>query len=335
MKCKISVIIPVYNTEAYIGRCLNSVIQQTFKDYEIIVVDDGSTDKSRNIINDIIAENKDVVINYIYQENAGQAAARNAGIDRAEGEYISFLDSDDYIDKFMFEELYKEAKISNADIIVSDLKCVYDDSEYMYVFKNFREWSNNNIINYIVSNAGPCGKLVRTSIIKDNALYFPTGIFYEDLAVVPSYALYASKIIYVPKTYYNYLQRANSTMNQTKYNPRLENIFDALVNLRNEFIKAGKADTYKEELEYIYIYHLLYGGCTRFMPYEDVRAKNNIIKIIDKIKKEFPDFKNNIYFKKREFKFRLLCNLLYSKKLSLAKKLADNMMKKKRVAWKK
>ena len=328
MKCKISVIIPVYNTKKYIARCLNSIISQTFKDFEIIVIDDGSTDNSKNIIKDIMTKHTDVAINYIYQKNAGQAAARNLGISKAKGEYISFVDSDDYLDDTMFEALYKEAVKSNADIVVNAYRNVYEDNEYTFVSKNFKFWSEDNAVNYMVSNAAPWGKLIKTSILQDNHLDFPSGIYYEDVAIVPAYALYVNKISYVAEPHYNYLQRVGSVMNQTAYNKKFEDIFAALNNLKTEFDKAGKFETYKKELEYIYINHLLCAASQRFLLYDNLKeAKENVYKISDIMKENFPDCKKNIYFKNIARKTRLLGKFVYNKQLRLAKVVLKSMLK--------
>ena len=325
MKCKISVIIPVYNTEEYILRWLNSIVSQTFKDYEIIIIDDGSKDKSSDIIKEFIKSHQDIAVNYIYQENAGQAAARNEGLKHAEGEYICFIDSDDYVDDEMFEALYSEAINVSADIVVCDMKFAYDDGTTKY-FKNISDLSQDNTRNYIISNAGPCAKIIKSDIIKENGLYFPQGIIYEDLAVVPAYGIYANKVAYVPKPYYNYFQRINSTMNQTSYNPKFENIFKALDNLKNEFVKSGKADMYKEELEYLYIEHLLRDTSFRILPYIDNPTVLDVShKIVDTMKYNYPNYKKNIYFKNHKFKYRFVTNLLYQNKIKLLKYTAKGV----------
>lgn len=318
MKCKISVIIPVYNTEEYILRCLNSIVSQTFKDYEIIIIDDGSKDKSSDIIKEFIKSHQDIAVNYIYQENAGQAAARNLGIYKAQGEYICFIDSDDYIEPDMLEVLYSQAAVSNADIVVCNIKMVYEDGIYNTI-SHFSNWSDNSIKNYILSNAGPCAKIIKTRIIEDNNLHFLQGIIYEDLAVVPAYGLYANKIEHVEKALYDYFQRNNSTMNQPKYNKKFEHIFISLENLTNIFKNENAYDKYIDEIEYLYIEHLLHAACLRFLPFKE--GEKNIDRIIEIMKNNWPHFSKNKYFKKCSIKYRIICNLFYKKRLKLLKKL--------------
>lgn len=120
---KISVIVPVYNTEKYIEKCLQSIINQTIQDFEIIVVDDGSTDNSANIIKEIIENNKNIQIKYYKKENGGLSDARNYGVKFATGKYISFIDSDDYIEKNLFESLEKYIN-DNIDLIKFKMQTV-------------------------------------------------------------------------------------------------------------------------------------------------------------------------------------------------------------------
>ena len=131
---KISVIIPVYNVEQYLRECLESVINQTLSELEIICINDGSTDSSLDILREY--EQKDNRIIVINKDNEGQAAARNIGISMAKGEYIGFLDSDDYIDSNFYEKLYNAAKKYKADIACTNLYR-FSDSKRYYLIKYF------------------------------------------------------------------------------------------------------------------------------------------------------------------------------------------------------
>ena len=117
---KLSVIIPVYNTKNYIKECLDSVLNQTLEEIEIIVVDDGSTDGSADIIKEY-AQNHPQKIKAFFKENGGQATARNLALQKSNGEYLGFVDSDDWIDSDMYEKMYKTAKEENADIVICDM----------------------------------------------------------------------------------------------------------------------------------------------------------------------------------------------------------------------
>ncbi|MGL5050852.1 MAG: glycosyltransferase family 2 protein [Fusobacteriaceae bacterium] len=118
MEIKVSIIVPAYNVEKYIKRCLDSLINQTLKEIEIIVINDGSTDFTGNIVKDFLK--KDNRIKYIEQENRGLAGARNRGLKEAQGKYINHLDGDDYIDKNYYEDMFRHAEESNLDVVVSN-----------------------------------------------------------------------------------------------------------------------------------------------------------------------------------------------------------------------
>ena len=122
---KISIIVPVYNVERYLGKCINSILNQTFADFELILVDDGSTDRSGYICDDY--KKKDNRIKVIHKENGGLSSARNAGLDIAKEKYIGFVDSDDFINKNMYEFLYKDIKVNNSDIAICDYEEVYEN----------------------------------------------------------------------------------------------------------------------------------------------------------------------------------------------------------------
>ena len=123
---KVSIIVPVYNVEKYIEKCLKSLVNQTLKDIEIIIVNDGTKDNSQRIV-DKYTKKYDFVKSYI-KENGGLSSARNYGLKYANGEYIAFVDSDDYVDKDMYEIMYNKAKSNDFDVVVCNLKYIYDSS---------------------------------------------------------------------------------------------------------------------------------------------------------------------------------------------------------------
>ena len=147
---KVSVIVPVYNVEKYITKCLNSLVKQTLKDIEIIVVNDGSPDNSQAIIDKFVKKYPKKVKSYI-KKNGGLSDARNYGIEKATGEYIAFVDSDDYVEHNMYKEMYEKAKEHDFDIVVCDLKYIY---ELSFNVKNKVELEiiirNLNKLEYIV-----------------------------------------------------------------------------------------------------------------------------------------------------------------------------------------
>lgn len=165
------------------------------------------------------------------------------------------------------------------------------------------------IKNYIVSIAGPCSKLVRTNIIRDNNLYFPENIIYEDLAVVPTWAIFAGKIAYIEKAYYYYYVGNSSTMRQQTYSPKLKTIFKAMEHLENLFKQKGVYEDYFQELEYLYIEHLLYAGTGRFINYEE--AADDIEKVHEVMEKKFPNWKKNRYYLTKSYLYKFRCRMFF------------------------
>lgn len=313
MNKKVSIIVPVYNTEKYLRKCLDSLVNQTLEDIDIIIVNDGSTDKSEDIINEYIEKYNDK-ITYIKQENMGQAKARNKAIEQANGEYLSFVDSDDFVDLDMYKIMYEKAKKEDLDVVICDFNMVYEKGKILNR-SNYKELSNDNVINYILAIPGPCAKIYKTKIWKENNIKFPEGIIYEDLAIIPCLGAYISKVENVNIPLYNYLQRDASTMNAIKYDKKLENIFPALENMKNEFVKSGTYKKYKEEIEYIYIMHLLHSASLRFLSFDE--GIDSVHKIIDIMKKDYSNFRKNKYYKKYNLKYKIVCELIMRKQLKL------------------
>lgn len=303
---KVSVIVPVYNGEKYIKSCLDSIIENNLKDIEIIVINDGSTDSTSQILEEY--KTKYDIIKVIQKENEGQGSARNIGIDLAKGEFITFVDADDEIHNNMFSKMYEKLQNEQADICVCDYFEI--DKENKIIKKAIPQKTEDIKRDYIVSIAGPCNKLIRTEILKKNSLYFPKTGIYEDIAIVPLIATYANKITYLEEPLYYYYIRQGSTMRQTHFNTKLLSIYDVLDILEKGFKKQGAIEQYKEELEFIYIKHLLYAGNGRFLEYKE--GKQEVKKIANIMKLKYPNWRKNKYYKKQSKIFKLNCNIFYS-----------------------
>ncbi len=212
---KVSVIIPVYNTEKYLFKCLMSVVQQTLKEIEIIIVNDGSTDNSNKIIKNF-ADN-DSRIKVIKQKNQKQGAARNSGIKAAIGEYIGFIDSDDYIDPDFFEKLYLEASKNDADIAcVNILKHKGEYKKYNVKYaKKLRAVEINKKIKLCSDKKGRffycMNKIYKTSVLKGNKIFFPENCLHEDVPFAIKVIYFSKRIISLPDIAYHYVQRPDST----------------------------------------------------------------------------------------------------------------------------
>ena len=220
----VSIIVPIYNVEKYIYRCINSIIEQTYKKLEIILVDDGSPDKSPQICDEY--KEKDDRIIVIHKKNGGLSDARNEGLKVATGDYILFLDSDDEIIKTAIEELIKIIKKESPDIICFNFKEIIEESKQIYK-NNFYSSSctkDISILSYeeaISDNINrrriryeACSKLYRNEIAKK--IKFPEGMFAEDLAVFYKFLKLSNKIIHYDNQLYIYYRRLDSIMGSKK-----------------------------------------------------------------------------------------------------------------------
>lgn len=215
---RVSVIVPVYNAENYIERCLYYLISQTIKDIEIIIVNDGSTDNTITIVEKIAK--KDGRIKILEQENKLQGSARNKGLSIAKGEYIGFCDADDYIDYEYYEKLYKAAKKYDADIALAENVRV-SKTKYKPRLNITKEEVFVDILDKFNAcnqkkNECPTNKIYRASYLLENNILFPEGVYCEDKLFSIKSVYYSNKIVTVPNVHYYYWENPNSTVNSKK-----------------------------------------------------------------------------------------------------------------------
>ena len=220
---KFSIIIPVYNVEKYLKKCLESVFNQTYKDYEVIVVNDGTKDKSMKIVDKY-------EVTTIYQENQGLSAARNTGVRYAKGEYILFLDSDDYIAKCLLEKI-NYSLVNNPDIVRFQIREVYESTNEK---KDFQEeaFTNKNGVEafkrickyHFVENAWAYA--IKKKYFIDNNYEFKKGTIHEDFGLIPLVIMKSKKVNSISYIGYNYLQREGSIMSQNDYEKTKKKVSD-------------------------------------------------------------------------------------------------------------
>lgn len=250
---KVSVIIPAYNAESYIDKAIESLMNQTFKNIEIIVVNDGSTDKTKEVLE------KFNQIKVITQLNKGSSQARKVGYEISSGEYIIFLDSDDFIDLDYIEKMYKQIVISNADICISDIVYLESNSKNL-IFENVEEREESeNVIKKLLSGKlsfSMSNKLYKKKCIKSS--FFDFELRYGEDTYSLLNIIDNSKIItkLKDKSYYYYVKNANSLMN-SKVVP-IENYELGYKKLKENFL-IGRYDEYIYSFKYSYLYsHIKY-----------------------------------------------------------------------------
>lgn len=209
---KVSVIVPVYNVEKYLRKCLGSLVSQTLQDIEIIVVDDGSGDHSQEII-DEFSEKYPEKIRSFTKENGGLSDARNYGLDRATGEFIGFVDSDDYVTATMFGEMYDLAKKYNAEMVVCNLQKVDEQgnvTQKLTQIPNMPEVIDlrNNFSVFSDLSYFACNKIFRKELFED--VRFKKAIHFEDIQLIPQLLLKCTTIAQTQNYHYQYLERTDS-----------------------------------------------------------------------------------------------------------------------------
>ena len=294
---KISVIVPVYNVEKYIRKCLDSLVNQTFKDFEVILVNDGSTDTSQNIIDEYLP--KYPFIHAYKKENGGMSSARNVGLEYATGEYIAFVDSDDYVEMFFLEKMYQRMIDTNSDVVICDYYALNEEEKR--TIKCHMQFSPEDKKEYLLSPPMVWNKLIKKDIM--DKIRFKEGIFYEDLDICVRMLPYINKVSFVDEPLYNYyLQHSGSVMTQKEFNVHLLDIFTVLEDAKKQL----EAD-YFREIEYIYITHLLRTATLRFLDYPN--TLEYLVKINGIMERDFPNWRENEYYNKCSMKVKLICFL--------------------------
>ena len=288
----VSIIIPAYNVSKYIEKCLNSLINQTLKNVEIIVINDGSTDNTL----DIIKSFKDERIKIIdLKVNKGIGNARNLGIKKAKGKYIGFVDSDDYVDKKMFETMYNKAIKEDLDLVICDFyKVIENTKEKIKIdipnFENTNIYKNPKLLLDI--ELCPWNKLYKSKLIKNTT--FPTSLKYEDVPFVFK-ALKNAKNIGKVNKYFNYYI-VHDKSETTKMDEKVYDIFKIL-----DLVNDYNNNEYKSEIEYLNIRALLrYTLQQRNQINKEIKYKfvDDAFKYLNK---KYPNWKQNKYLNQRPF----------------------------------
>ena len=291
-KIKVSIIVPVYNVEEYLARCLDSLVNQSLKDIEIIVVNDGSPDNSQKIIDNYCKKYKN--IKSFIKENGGLSDARNFGIEKAQGEYIAFLDSDDYVTTDMYMEMYNKAISGDFDMVVCDLNYVYDD-KIIKASCNVKKDTNN--IKDVMLNIYPAAwnKIFKRNLM-DKGIRFKKGVWFEDVEFIYRLLPYINTIGVVHKTFNQYVQREGSITNTI--NKKLYHYIDNWNGIVEYYKKNNLYEDYKLELEYCYVRYIYATFIKQASKYNYKDYMDAVESAISNVRKNFPKYKKNKYFYK-------------------------------------
>lgn len=300
----VSIIVPVYNVENYLSKCVDSIINQTYRNLEIILVDDGSTDCSSKICDEYAKNDTRILV--IHKANGGQSEARNIGISESKGEYIFFVDSDDYIEYNAIETMLEIAENKNVDMVIADIYSVNEKGEILnegkgqYTFQNESLFSAEEAAQAFAElDWGPWNKLYKRSIHKD--IYFPQGKIHEDEAIMFQLFERCDKIVYTNARLYNYLQREGSTTS-AKYSLKKMDWFEVWLNnfkyVQEHFPSAEKKVMKKLMVTAIY-------NLDNLLNIKNIEAE----KYIFQIRKELREYQQEILLNsciKMNYKFRII-----------------------------
>ncbi|MBR3134876.1 MAG: glycosyltransferase [Clostridia bacterium] len=294
---KVSVIVPVYNVEQYLEKCLNSLVGQTIADdIEIIVVNDGSTDGSHDIIKEFEEKHSNII--YLRKENGGLSDARNYGLKRATGDYIAFLDSDDFVDETLYEKLYNKAIEEEADYVECDFYWAYPkrkkDKYKLKLDKGIRYENKEEMISH--GRVCAWNKLIKKDIITEE---FPKGLKFEDIEFFYKLVPNINKVAFVEEPLIYYVQRSNSLINKQDYTTG--QIFNVLNNSIDFYEKEGLFEEYKDELGYIYTKLLFCSSLKRIAKVKDRVARERLFyETWQNVNTRFPNWKKNPILKKEK-----------------------------------
>ena len=303
---QLSIIVPVYNMAAddKLTYCLDSLVAQTVSDYEIIAVDDCSTDDSYKIMADYQNRYPDRFRAIHSDVNLHQGGAKNIGIKAAKGDWIGFIDADDWITPDYYEKMIAKAAETGADIVGCDITYVYS-----HTYDIGENEANSNIDqvgvldhekkkSLILDSGSLCVKIFRRRTIIDNELWFPENIFYEDNAMGNSYMLTGTDFEYIQEPMYYYYQHGSSTVHSFSVT-RCEDRMEAGRIMISEAKRLGFYDEFKPELEYKFTQLFYVNTLFTYMPCVRPAKVSFVRKMTSELLSYFPDFRNNSYYTER------------------------------------
>ena len=289
MSC-LSVIVPCYNGEKFIGRCLESLVNQTLQDIEIIVINDGSTDNSQDIIDSYA--NKYHNIKAYKIPNSGIADARNFGVSKVETPYFGFLDCDDYTDVTMFEKMYNKAIETNAQVVVSNFYWVKGKKKKLEKEGPYNTGKDMLIHLFAVL----WNKIYDTAFVRSTNIRFPSGNRYEDAYFLYCLAPNIERLAFIDEAFVHYVQHENSITHNN--NEEVKNMITIFDNILNYYAHTNRYDEYHDELEYLHIKFFLGNSFLRSARIDDKQDRDYTIQLgWNMLNDEFPDWHHNHYLK--------------------------------------
>ena len=291
---KVSIIVPVYNVEKYLDKCLLSLVNQTLDDIEIIVVNDGSPDNSQEIIDRFKEEYPNKIVG-LKKKNGGLSDARNYGIAHAKAKYIGFVDGDDYVDVSMFEKMYNKAIQQDFDLVVCNLNYVYD-YDVVPTSGNVKDDTTN--IKEVMLSIYPTAwnKLYKKELLNKYDLRFKKGVWFEDVEFIYRVLPYVKTIGVVKESFYEYVQREGAI--SKTYDERLYHYIDNFNGIVEYYKKNNLYEEYHDELEFAYVRYIYGTFIKQALNYPKNLFAKAVVDAKKNVKTHFPKYRRNKYFYK-------------------------------------
>lgn len=294
----VSIIVPVYNTEKYLKTCLESLLNQTIDEIEIIAVNDGSTDNSKDILT-FYSEKYPHKLQVINKSNGGQASARNMALTRCKGEYVGFLDSDDYILPQMLEKMYTKAVQESADYVACGYRDITFEDGKEVVLEHYvaskKVYNTRDL--FFGALVSPFIHLYKREILEKSKVKFPEGVIYEDTAFYLNLVPYLKKIVTIEEPLAVRVRHSNSTTTTFKKD-RVANIFPVIDNILNYYRKNNFYEEYVNEVEFFCVKILLCSSMQRISKinklYDAISLTNRTVEYINQ---NFNNYRRNPYMK--------------------------------------
>lgn len=291
----VSIVVPIYNVEQYLEKCVESICRQTYENLEIILVNDGSPDQCGQMCEEYAK--KDNRIKVIHKKNGGLSDARNSGVKLATGKYLLFVDSDDYIAKDLVEKTVTVAEKNNCDMVLYDYYYVEPDNVEIRstIVPANKVISLEQEHTLLLAATSACAKLFNREFYVKANCPFPQGIYFEDLATTSIFFMRAKRVYYLKEPLYYYINRENSIMTGKNFEKSSHDKLVALEHILSAYKKEGKYEEYRQELEYLVFAN------EYFEPSKVLALAGEDGEYLEKYRKymyeTFPDIHNNKYVK--------------------------------------
>ena len=305
---KLSVIVPVYKAEAYLNTCVDSLLAQTLTDLEIILVNDGSPDRSGEIMADYAARFPETV-RTLTLSNGGQGRARNRGIELARGEYLGFVDSDDYVLPEMYETLCRVADTEGADIVDCEIEAFYENG----ATERLRTWRDGKPI---AAAGSACNKLFRRSTVGE--IRFPEGLKYEDFGFSAKLLLRSRKTVHLPDALYRYRVGQPSTMHNQNSRMNLD-----LLEIMEDLRESMDAEKDRDDFEFLVLNHVLLEAIKRVAAQKTPEREECLLLLRGYVKTQIPRLGASKSFREESRNRRLIMRLNYMGLHDLARVLLN------------